>query len=86
MKIWVLYFSYNQYDQAGDYVIGLFRRKPTKQRLKEFFKQDKLISCNEYAGMTFTEDSLQHLSKGLVVYEYSNGGGSSWYLEEEDVL
>lgn len=33
MKVWVLTYEVNEYDQEGDYFLGVFADKPTKEQM-----------------------------------------------------
>lgn len=83
MKVWELSISVNDYSQHGAYTLGLFKDKPTLDKLRS------LISCK---GMSFPlqrgkspEESLDILLRDGSLDEYATGGGDTWYLSEVEV-
>lgn len=52
MKVWILTEEYNDYDQHGEYFLGVFRNKPTKEELE---------SC---ISLRLSDDLFEHIIAG----------------------
>lgn len=66
--VWVVTSEYNQYDQYGEYFLGVFKDKPTKKQLSKLIK--------------YKEDSreVEHLLNGGGRIGYDDVW---WWLREE---
>lgn len=71
--VWVLTESYNDYDQHGEYLVAVFKEKPTVRELAEFFKYTK---TGNVAGNVF--DALDFLL-GLLENKGRRGYEEHWY-------
>jgi len=68
MKIWVLTFDVNAYDQEGDYIIAWWRNKPDEKQLKEL--------------KIFYNRDIQRVLKGEATNPDCTSGGREYTLSE----
>jgi hypothetical protein len=59
--VWMLTTEYNEYDQYGEYFVGVFQEKPSVEALATFCAKEKIyIGADTASGLAF----LFHLQKG----------------------
>lgn len=86
MKVYVLKYYYNEYEQLDGYVEAIFKGKPTFHDVKAFYAKGNDQFGYPDAYLENAEAFFGKLARGELVYQFVDPtGGDYWVIEEIEI-